>query len=284
MLPAFTLDSAGLQWNKAGMAFDFPEIDPVAFSLGPFGVRWYALAYIAGILLGWRYALHLVGWDDKKRPNETDIEDFISWAIVGVILGGRLGYVLFYNFDFYAENPLDAFKVWEGGMAFHGGILGIIGAMALFSRLKGVPFLRLTDIVACAAPIGLFFGRIANFINGELYGRVSDVPWAVKFPAGGYVPRHPSQLYEALLEGVVLFILLWALSRRESLRECPGVLSAIFLIGYGAARFTVEFFRQPDAQIGFLSGGFSMGQVLCLPMILAGVGLIAYARRNGQSA
>lgn len=259
------------------MDFVFPNIDPVAFWLGPLPVRWYALAYLAGFILGWRYAMYLAGFDKNVRPEKEDIDDFIPWAIVGVILGGRLGYVLFYQFDLYLEHPLEALKVWQGGMSFHGGALGVIIALIAYPLLKGFNQFRLADMVCAAVPIGLFFGRIANFINGELYGRVSDVSWAIVFPGGGDNPRHPSQLYEAVLEGALLFVILFVLIRNDSIRGKPGIVSGAFLALYGVFRSFVELFREPDAHIGFLFGQFSMGQLLSLPMIAAGLGLIAFA-------
>jgi phosphatidylglycerol:prolipoprotein diacylglycerol transferase len=263
------------------LALPFPAIDPVAVQIGPLAVRWYALAYIAGLLIGWRYCLRLA----PKSPFEFEaaqIDDFLFWAIIGVILGGRLGYVLFYNLGFYAAHPLEVFAVWRGGMSFHGGFLGMVTAIALFGRKRGIPFLALSDIIAPAAPIGLFFGRLANFINGELWGRVSDVPWAMAFPAAGPEPRHPSQLYEAGLEGIVLFALMWLLVYRGRALDKPGVLTGAFLAGYGLARIVAEFFRQPDVQIGFLAGGVTMGQVLSVPLVIAGVWLWLYARRGAK--
>jgi phosphatidylglycerol:prolipoprotein diacylglycerol transferase len=214
------------------------------------------------------------------RPNAQDFDDFLPWAVVGVILGGRLGYVLFYNLPHYLQNPLEALMVWQGGMAFHGGLAGIILAILLHARKAGFSPFAMGDLIACAGPIGLFFGRIANFINGELYGRASDVPWAVEFPRGGFVPRHPSQLYEAALEGLVLFVVLFALARVPAVRSRPGVLSGVFLAGYGLARFAVEVFREPDPQLGFLFAGATMGQLLSLPMIAAGVIMTVWARRR----
>lgn len=263
------------------MALDFPHIDPVAFSLGPLDIRWYALAYLAGFLLGWRYCLILAGKDPSHRLHGTDIDDFLPWAVMGVIVGGRLGYILFYNFGFYAGNPLEILKVWHGGMSFHGGALGVLAVMFLYAKRQGFSFLRLADIVACAAPIGLFFGRIANFVNGELYGRIAELPWAVKFPAGGFLPRHPSQLYEALLEGLALFLILALLAHYRALRDDrPGFLLGMFLLGYGAARSIVEMFREPDAQIGLFWNAFSMGQMLSVPMILAGLAVMIVAARK----
>jgi phosphatidylglycerol:prolipoprotein diacylglycerol transferase len=260
------------------MALDFPAIDPIAISLGPLAIRWYALAYLVGFLLAWRYALSMVGRDETVRPNRLDIEDFMVAALLGVVLGGRIGYVLFYNLESFVANPLEILKLWQGGMSFHGGALGVIIAIFVFAWLRKIPTFKLADIVVCTVPIGLFLGRIANFINGELFGRATDVPWAVKFPAGGYVPRHPSQLYEAVLEGLLLFFILWLLRRQEWVRARPGVLAAVFLIGYAAFRSIAELFREPDAHIGFILGdAISMGQVLSLPMILGGALVLALA-------
>ena len=255
-------------------AIPFPAIDPVLISIGPLAIRWYSLAYIAGILLGWRYIVSL----SARKPGVIDaaaIDDLIVWLVFGIILGGRLGYVLFYKPGYYLMNPIEAAYVWEGGMSFHGGALGVILAMALFARKRGIDLLRLADMVACAAPIGLFFGRIANFINGELFGRPSDVAWAVVFPRGGPEPRHPSQIYESFLEGLVLFLILAALWRYTRLRDRPGALGGVFLLGYGAFRLFVEFFREPDAHLGFLFGGVTMGQLLSLPLVIVGVWLVA---------
>lgn len=263
---------------------DFPALDPIAFSLGPFAVRWYALAYLAGFILGWRYAVSLTKLSPESRPNKDDIDDYLPWAIAGVILGGRLGYVLFYQFDLYAAQPLEIFKLWHGGMAYHGGVIGVVISLVLYAKFKKIPLLRLTDIVGCAAPIGIIFGRIANFINGELFGRVTDVPWGVVFPGGGDLPRHPSQLYESALEGLCLFVILWLLARRESIREKPGILSGVFFLGYGVFRFIGEFFREPDFYLGPVLGTLSMGQVLSLPMMLAGLYLIYYANQKAKAA
>lgn len=253
------------------MALPFPEIDPVALSLGPLQIRWYALAYLAGFILGWRYAVFLIQKAGAKfRPNVQDLEDFLPWAVIGVILGGRLGYVFFYQFDFYMQEPFEILKIWQGGMAFHGGVLGVMAAILLFGWKNKISPFSLADIFCVAAPIGLFFGRIANFINGELYGRVSDVPWAFVFPGGGDQPRHPSQLYEAFFEGLVLLIILTVLALRYRGLEKPGLISGVFLIGYGIFRAGIEFFREPDIQIGYLFGFLTMGQILCVPMILFG--------------
>lgn len=261
------------------LAIAFPNIDPVLIEIGPFALRWYALAYIAGLILGWRYVRHLA----KAPPqvaSSNEVDDFLVWATVGVVLGGRLGYILFYNIEYYANNPFRALEIWRGGMSFHGGMLGVILAMILFCRRRRIPFLGFSDLIACATPIGLFLGRIANFINAELYGRSTNVPWGVIFPNGGPVPRHPSQLYQAFLEGLVLFIILYLLWRSEWIRMRMGLLSGAFLLGYGIFRSIAELFREPDMQIGFLAFGTTMGQWLSLPMILLGVFLIFRARRR----
>lgn len=264
----------------------FPAIDPIALQFGPLAVRWYALAYIAGILIGWWYLRRLVDtprlWGALDRPTPAEIDDFVLWATLGIVLGGRIGYVLFYNFSHYLEHPGEIPMLWRGGMAFHGGLLGSVVAMVLFSRGRGFSFLSLFDLFAAAAPIGLFFGRIANFVNGELWGRTSDVAWAMVFPGAGAEPRHPSQLYEAGLEGVVLFLVVAHLVHRTRILKSPGALAGVFAAGYGLARFVVEFFREPDVQVGYLAGGFTMGQLLSLPMILFGLALWAWAIRRGD--
>ena len=261
------------------LALPFPAIDPVLVELGPFAIRWYALAYIAGIVLGWRLLRRIVarpGWSLKPDA----IDDLLFHVTLGIILGGRLGYVVFYQPAYYLAHPLEALAVWHGGMSFHGGLLGVILAAALFARQRGVPFLELVDALAIVAPIGLFFGRVANFINGELWGRVTDVPWAVLFPDGGPLPRHPSQLYQAGLEGLVLFAVMLWLSRGAYRPAAAGLLGGTFLAGYALARILVEFFREPDAQIGFLMGGLTMGQLLSLPMLLVGLGAVLAARQR----
>lgn len=256
----------------------FPQIDPIAVQLGPLAIRWYALAYIAGIVLGWQYALKLCR-EMPKLVTPQQMDDFIVWLTLGIILGGRVGYVLFYNPIYFLENPAEILQLWHGGMSFHGGLGGVLLAMLLFARKRGIRFFALADVVAICVPFGLFFGRLANFVNGELYGRASDVPWAMVFPHGGPSPRHPSQLYEAALEGVVLFAVLWLLMRWGA-RDKPGIISGAFLIGYGLARFTVEFAREPDAQLGYLSFGLTMGQYLTLPMLAFGAALIVWANRR----
>lgn len=254
------------------LAIPYPYIDPVLVEIGPFAIRWYALAYLFGLILGWRYARWLAG-RSGGRIAAIDVDDFLMWATAGVILGGRLGYVLFYRPGFYLTHPFEIAKVWQGGMSFHGGLLGVVIAGVLFCRSRKIAIRPFADIIFCAAPIGLFLGRLANFINAELVGRPADVPWAMIFP--GYPePRHPSQLYQAALEGLVLFVLLHVLWRVEAIRSRAGVLSGAFLIGYGVFRSFAELFRQPDANLGLLYAGATMGQLLSLPMIAAGLTLI----------
>ncbi len=275
---------AGLLTTGPVMAIQFPNIDPVAVALGPVHIRWYALAYLSAFLFGWWYGIYISKLNGEgTRPNRQDIDDFIPWAIVGVILGGRLGYVLFYQTPYYMQYPLEALKVWHGGMSFHGGIVGVITVLILFSWRHKVPLLRLCDIFGCAAPLGIFLGRITNFINGELYGRVTDVPWGVVFPGGGPLPRHPSQLYQGLLEGLVLFLILLAFLHVRKVRERPGILSAVFLCGYGVFRSLGELFREPDEQIGYLFGDFSMGQLLSVPVILFGLGVLYFALKDKKA-
>ncbi|MCV6547505.1 MAG: prolipoprotein diacylglyceryl transferase [Cohaesibacter sp.] len=268
-------------------AIPFPSIDPVLLSLGPFQVRWYALAYIAGILLAWYYMKrtarqeHL--WPKSKSPaSDVQIDDFILWATLGIIIGGRLGYVLFYNLDAYLANPSQIIAIWNGGMSFHGGFAGVMLALLIFAKRQSISLLSGLDLVALGAPFGLFFGRIANFINAELYGRITDMPWGVIFPNGGPLPRHPSQLYEAALEGLLLFIILRILSHNKQALQKPGLIAGTFALGYGLFRSFVELFRMPDAQLGFLTAGTTMGMWLSAPMILAGVALILYATKKKQ--
>ncbi len=285
-----------VQWHsvhqRPAMPLSFPILDPVAFSIGPFAVRWYALAYVAGLLGGWFYAKRLAAkaelWGSLRRPKPTDIDDLIVWVALGVVLGGRTGYVLFYNLSAYLQNPLEALAVWRGGMSFHGGFLGAVLALALFARSRGLNALALLDMAAVVTPIGLFFGRIANFINGELWGRPApDFPYAVVFPHAGPEPRHPSQLYEAFGEGLVLFVVMAIAARTFGFRR-PGLLGGIFVLGYAMARIVCEFFREPDAQLGFLfgssvqglGGGVTMGMLLSVPMAIVGIVFIIMALRG----
>ena len=275
----------------------YPEIDPtiVAVSLGGFelALRWYALAYIAGLLLGWWLIVRLMRrpalWPNDAAPmTPKEPEDLLTWMTLGVILGGRLGFVLFYNPGHYWQNPGDILKVWEGGMSFHGGFLGVAVALVLWTRMRRLPLLQVGDAVALVAPVGLFFGRIANFINGELWGRTTDVPWAMIFPGAGPEPRHPSQLYEAALEGLVLGAVMWWLALSRGWLKYPGRLIGVFFLGYGLARSVVENFRQWDAQLGYVVewgwGGLTMGQILSLPMIAVGLAFLLLARRPARPA
>ena len=271
MLSSVAIDAAqAIHWEDLGL-------DPVALAIGPLAIRWYSLAYIAGILIGWWYLLKLIATPDAPMARRH-ADDMVFYATLGILLGGRLGYTIFYMPELW-EHPVAVLKLWEGGMSFHGGAIGMSVAMFYLAWKNRLNWLRIHDYIACCVPFGLFFGRIANFINGELWGRVTDVSWAIVFPgayAGG-VPRHPSQLYEAVLEGVLLFcILAWAFWRTDARRE-PGKLVGIFLAGYGICRFGIEYFREPDEGLGILDWGLTMGQTLTLPMILGGAWLIATA-------
>jgi phosphatidylglycerol:prolipoprotein diacylglycerol transferase len=263
----------------------YPQIDPVIFEIGPLAIRWYALAYIAGVLLGWWLLKRMNGWrdDTQAQPllSPKALEDLPLYAIFGIILGGRLGYALFYNLPYFLEHPLEALMIWRGGMSFHGGLLGVILAMWLLARRFSISYFKLMDRIAVVAPIGLFFGRIANFINGELWGRVTrpDHPLAMVFPGAGPLPRHPSQLYQAVMEGLILFALLYLLARHTRLRERAGALSGVFLIGYGVARMTGEIFREPTVHFGVMFDYLTMGQWLSLPMVLLGLFLLMRSQR-----
>lgn len=276
----------------------FPDIDPIAFSIGPLAIHWYGIAYVAGIVLGWLYARRIAAngtlWPGNVSPiTRTQLDDFIVWAAVGIVLGGRIGYILFYDLQAVIQDPIRAVQIWKGGMSFHGGLTGTTIAMVLFARRNGIPIWSLFDLVAAVVPFGLFFGRIANFINGELWGRLTDVPWGVIFcnerlkeatgycQAGEFV-RHPSQLYEAGLEGIVLLLVLAALVYGMRALKAPGFVCGVFICGYAASRIFVEFFREPDAQLGYLAGTnwLTMGMVLSLPMILLGLWAMLRARRQ----
>lgn len=251
----------------------FPDISPIALQLGPLVIRWYSLAYIAGLIGGLFYCKRLLKFSDIEF-RQGIFDDLLSYLIAGIIIGGRLGFVLFYHPQEYFSEPLEILKVWKGGMSFHGGLLGVIFAVYLFCRNNGIKFFSMMDIIACAAPIGLFFGRMANFVNAELYGRITDVSWGMVFPYGDGLPRHPSQLYEAFGEGIILFIIMYIAVHKFHTIKRYSVTSGIFLIGYGFIRSICEFFREPDAHIGLISGGVTYGQILCLPMILLGIYLI----------
>jgi phosphatidylglycerol:prolipoprotein diacylglycerol transferase len=264
----------------------FPNIDPVLLTIGPLAIHWYGIGYIVGILFAWWYARRLASnptlWPGGALPMKPDdIDDFVVWAAIGVVLGGRTGYILFYDLPRYLANPLDVFAVWQGGMSFHGGLLGVLLAMILFSRSRGIRTWTLFDVVCAGVPVGLGLVRLANFINSELWGKLTSLPWAVEFPNGGPFPRHPTQIYEALLEGLVLFSVLRFLTHSRHRLVTPGFVAGAFVAGYGLARIVVEFFREPDKQLGYLLGTdwLTMGMVLSTPMVLIGLWAMATAKR-----
>ena len=268
------------------LLIDFPVFNPVAVQLGPFAIRWYALAYITGIVLGWLYARMLLKnerlWGGPAPISLSQLDDFILWVTIGIILGGRTGYVLFYNLPFFIAHPIEIFELWNGGMSFHGGFVGCVVAVIWFARVNNLPILSLGDITTAVGPFGLFLGRIANFINGELWGRPAEasLPWAMIFPRDPlHLPRHPSQLYEAGLEGILLLTVLAVMIRFGALRR-PGLILGSFILLYGFARITSEHFREPDPQLGFLWGGLTMGMLLSVPMLIVGAILIVRAWRK----
>ena len=266
--------TSAIRWDDLGL-------DPVALDLGFFQLRWYSLGYLAGIIVGWWYLLKLI--DRPGAPMaRRHADDMVFYATLGILLGGRLGYVFFYRPGFYLENPAEIVQLWDGGMSFHGGVIGTTLGILWMARKHGLSWLRVHDYVACCAPFGLFFVRLANFVNAELWGRPTDVAWAVIFPTGGEVPRHPSQLYEAALEGPLLFAILWFLFWKTDARYQPGKLVGTFILGYGISRFLVELVRQPDAGLENLSWGLTMGQTLTVPMIVGGIYLIATAKGRRQ--
>lgn len=266
-------------------ALPFPAIDPVIVRIGPLAIHWYGVGYVIGILFAWWYARKIVStprlWAHGGSPiAATDIDDFVVWAAVGIVLGGRLGYVLFYDFARYLENPFDIVALWQGGMSFHGGLTGVVVAMILFARSRGFSAFSMFDVIAAGAPVGIGLVRLTNFINSELWGRPTDVPWAFVFPNGGPLPRHPSQLYEAALEGLVLFVVMALLVFVARKLRRPGFVAGAFVLGYGLSRILVEFFREPDPQLGYLAFGWlTMGMVLSLPMVLLGIWAMARARQ-----
>ena len=263
------------------------NFDPVLIDLGLFQIRWYSVAYIVGIILGWIYSNKIIKEMTKKYNftliNTEVFDNLIIYLILGIILGGRLGYVVFYNFDYYSQNLYEILKLWEGGMSFHGGLLGVIIATVIFSKVNKINFLNFTDIIACAAPIGLCLGRVANFINGELFGKISTLPWAVIFPNEGSVARHPSQIYEAILEGIILFILINFFALKKQLLLKTGYISGLFLIFYSVARIIGENFREPDIHLGYFFNYFSMGTILSFATFLAGCFIILLIRNNEQN-
>ncbi|GBD98447.1 prolipoprotein diacylglyceryl transferase [bacterium BMS3Abin07] len=258
---------------------NFPHIKPYIVKIGPLQVRWYGLMYLAGFAASYYLVKKQI---IRKKLNITgeDLESLYFYIVLGLILGARLGYVVFYNLPYYLSNPLDIFAVWHGGMSFHGGLIGVIAAGIIFSARKGIRLLQIGDLVTATAPIGLMCGRIGNFINGELYGRVTSVPWAMVFPGGGNVPRHPSQLYEAFFEGPVLFVILWFMKDRV---RHDGMVVGLFLVFYGIIRFIIEFFREPDAQLGLIIGPFSMGQLLSTAMIIGGGAFMVIIKRRSPA-
>jgi len=273
-------------------AIPFPMIDPVALQLGPLSIKWYGLAYVVGLLGGWWYARKLVAsdglWGGRARPQAVELDDMLLFVAFGVVLGGRIGFVLFYDLARYLERPQDIFAIWQGGMSFHGGLIGATLGLWLFAKRRGYPALSVFDLAAAVVPIGLLLGRIANFINGELWGRPApDFPYAMVFPNGGPLPRHPSQLYEAFTEGLLLFVLVNLLVRAGGFKR-PGFVAGVFGMGYAVARIVCEFFREPDPQLGFLfgtsvdalSGGITMGMLLSLPVFFAGLWLVLRSRRE----
>lgn len=250
------------------MSIEFPYINPNVISIGPIAIKWYAIAYLVGILFGWFFVSKHLKLDNKQS------EVILTYSILGVILGGRIGYILFYDLSYYIGYPLKIIKIWEGGMSFHGATIGLITALYLFSRKYNIKFLAITDLVVCTASLGIFLGRIANFINGELYGRITTVPWGIVFPYGGNLPRHPSQIYEALLEGLLLFIIMMTLFFCTKAKQYKGFLSGIWLILYGLSRIIIENFREPDEQLGYIFKIFTMGQILSIPLIFIGLILV----------
>jgi phosphatidylglycerol---prolipoprotein diacylglyceryl transferase len=261
------------------------NFDPILIDFGILQIRWYSIAYILGIVIGWIYALKIIKISSKNKFNfetvkKSDFDDLIIYIVLGIIVGGRIGYIFFYNFEYYSKNILEIFKLWQGGMSFHGGLLGVIISTIIYTRKNNNDFFKFTDIISCVAPIGIFFGRIANFINGELYGKITDLPWSVIFKDGGNVARHPSQIYEAILEGLVLFILINYLAFKKKLLFRAGYISAIFLILYSLMRIFSEIFREPDKHIGYLLNYFSMGSLLSYITLIVGFIIVILIKKN----
>ena len=266
------------------LSITFPTVSPILLEFGPIAIRWYSLAYILGFIFAWKYIQHLISQGKRISFNHEikskDVDDIIFYGVIGIILGARLGYVLFYNFSYYINEPLKILHVWEGGLSFHGGLMGIIFTTYLFSRIKNFSFLTITDLICASAPVGLFLGRISNFINAELYGRKTDVFIGVVFPNTDGLHRHPSQIYEALLEGLLLFIILNFLIYSFKKLNQPGFISGIFLLLYGTFRFLIEFTREPDIQIGFIFNFLTMGMLLSIPMFIMGLVIVIYSKTN----
>ena len=261
------------------------NFDPVLIDLGIFQIRWYSIAYILGILIGWMYANKIIKLTSNNKYNfkqvtTTQFDDLIVYLVIGIILGGRLGYVIFYNLEYYTQNLLEIFKLWQGGMSFHGGLIGIIISTILFSKKSNTNFFKFADIISCVAPIGILLGRMANFINGELYGKITTLPWGVIFPYEGNLPRHPSQIYEAILEGIVLFLIINYLALKKELLFKTGFVSAYFLIFYSILRIFSEIFREPDIHLGLIFNYFSMGTLLSLLTIIIGLFIVLFLKKN----
>ncbi len=263
------------------------NLDPIIIDFGLFQLRWYSLAYILGITLGWMYAIKIIKLTrnkyNYKQVQIYQFNDLIIYLIIGIVLGGRFGYVLFYNIEYFSNNIFDIFKIWQGGMSFHGGLLGVIISVIFFSKKTKIDFFKFSDIICCVAPIGIFLGRIANFINGELYGKISNLPWAVIFPNGGYIPRHPSQIYEAILEGIVLFAIVNYFALKKELLLKTGYISGLFLILYSLFRILAEIFREPDAHLGYLFSYLSMGTILSIITFFVGCFIIFFTKTNEQN-
>jgi len=264
------------------------NFNPVFVDFGLFQIKWYSLAYIIGIILGWSYANKIIKRSELNNYNyraikTSEFDDLVFYLIIGIILGGRLGYIILYDFEYYSQNLLEIFKIWKGGMSFHGGLLGVMSATLLFSNKTKSNFFKFSDIISCVAPIGIFLGRLANFINGELYGKISTVPWAIIFPQAGYEPRHPSQLYEAMLEGVVLFIIINLLAFKKKFLFKPGYISGYFLVFYSILRIAGEYFREPDGHLGYFFSYFSLGVLLSLLTLVFGCLIIFLLKRNEQN-
>ena len=264
------------------------NFDPVLIDLGLFQIRWYSLAYILGIIIGWMYAVKIINLTANNKYNFEQIKtshfnDLIIYLVIGMVIGGRLGYVFFYNFVYYSENFFEIFKLWQGGMSFHGGLLGVIVSIIFFSKKTKTNFFKFADIVSCVAPIGIFLGRIANFINGELYGKISTLPWAVIFPNGGSMARHPSQIYEAILEGIILFVLINYFALKKQLLFKTGYISGLFLVSYSILRIFSEIFREPDIHLGLFFNYFSLGTLLSLATLIAGLVIIMSVKKNEQN-
>ncbi len=265
------------------LAISFPNLSPEIISIGGFSIKWYGLAYVVSILIGWKY-ISVISKNNGSIVSKKNIDDLVVWIAIGIILGGRLGYVFFYQPIEYIQKPIEIIAIWNGGMSFHGGLIGVLVSIIIFSKVRNISIFYISDMLAIVTPIGLFFGRLANFINQELWGKVTAVPWAVKFPSGGYLPRHPSQVYEALLEGLLLYLILGALWHFTKIRNKPGILTGIFVSGYSIFRVFVEFFREPDSNLGYIFYIFSMGQILSAPLLLFGIILITLSFNRGDKS